>query len=74
MKEPQAVLLRKSTEFLYQVRAELQEGRWVEFTYSEKVMAREHYYFLQNTGLIGGYAIKSITFHEIDKKTKKNAN
>jgi len=60
------VLLKSDNDqSLFRINIRLQEGRTATFTYSDRVMAREHFEQLRFHGVVGGVAVREITFEEV---------
>ena len=68
MTKTRGALLGTTAKTQYRIQLELQEGRTATFTYSDRSMAREHYLQLTALGAVGGYAIRSHEFGEVDDR------
>ena len=65
-----ATLLKSEDEVsLFQINIRLQEGRTATFTYSDRVMAREHFEQLRFHGVVGGVAIREINFEQVPARS-----
>ena len=65
-----ATLLKSDDEVsLFQITIRLQEGRTATFTYSDRVMAREHFEQLRFHGVVGGVAIREINFEQVPARS-----
>jgi hypothetical protein len=60
------VLLKsENDQSLFRINIRLQEGKTATFTYSDRVMAREHFEQLRFHGVVGGAAIREINFEQV---------
>jgi hypothetical protein len=69
MKQRPAILGTEN-KMLYRIELGLQEGKTAEFNYSDKFLARTHWDQLQGVPVIGGHAIKSYKFIELNYEEK----
>jgi hypothetical protein len=61
-----ALLLKSDDEAsLFRINIRLQEGKTATFTYSDRTMAREHFEQLRFHGVVGGVAVREITFEQV---------
>jgi len=61
-----ALLLKTENEdTIFRIKIRLQEGKTATFDYSDRTMAREHFDQLRFHGVVGGVAIREITFEQV---------
>jgi hypothetical protein len=65
MKKQPLLLTSENDPVLFRINIRLQEGRTATFTYSDRVMAREHFEQLRFHGVVGGVAVREITFEQV---------
>jgi hypothetical protein len=66
MKQQRPAILGTASKMTYRIELGLQEGKTAEFNYSDRFLARTHWDQLQGNPMIGGHAIKTYKFIEIN--------